>query len=266
MPLNLSLAEKAGIVTLVSASVLLVLGTWLYVLPLIGFVLCCTLAPFVPNFSFFLHITSRGKTSSKSVTLSFDDGPDKYTTPAVLKILDDNNIKATFFVVGYKAEKNQEIIRMILDRGHSIGNHSYSHDHLLMLKSSRKLTREIHKTQEVLRQQGVAPLAFRPPIGITNPRLKKILSEAGMFLVNFTHRSGDRGNRFINGFAEKILSRIKAGEIIVLHDKRRENTRDFDEWLIELNRVIRGIELKGLNIVPLDELIDRSVMLETDKR
>lgn len=260
---NPSLAEKVGIAALLSAGLLLALGTWLYVLPLIGFVLCCILAPFVPNFSFFLPIASQGDTSSQSVALTFDDGPDPETTPAILKVLEENNIKATFFVVGHKAQENQEIIRMILDWGHSIGNHSYSHDPILALRSTRKLRSEIHKTQEVLKRQGLSPLAFRPPVGITNPRLKTVLSKAGMFLVNFTHHSGDMGNRHLVGLADRLLKRIKAGEIIVLHDKWPGNTKDLDKWLAEVEQLIRGIKLRGLRIVPLEELIDRQVMIET---
>ena len=267
MILSLSLAEKTGIVAFIAAVVLLSLGTWLYVIPLICFVLSCLIAPFIPQFGFFLPITSRSATSAnKTVSLSFDDGPDPKSTPYILKLLDDYNIKATFFVVGSKAKQNQDLIRLIRNNGHSIGNHTYSHDSFLMLKGTSKLAHEIQKTQEILQQQGIIPIAFRPPVGITSPRLKNVLRDYGLFLVNFSHRSADMGNRFVHGLAERILKRIKPGAIIVLHDTCPKNPNELNNWLTEIEHLIIGIERKGLTIVPLEALIDKPVMRETEKR
>lgn len=257
-------AEKTGIAAILLAALLLPIAAWLCVLPLIGFLLACIVAPFVPNFGFFLNIVSRGNSSTEAVALSFDDGPDPAFTPPLLKLLAQKELRATFFMIGEKAQRNHEIVRMVLEQGHSIGNHSYSHAPFLMLKSSRKLKEEIRVTQEVLQPFGVAPLAFRPPVGITNPRLKKVLTDLDMYVVNFTHRSADLGNRHIRGLAQRILKRIKAGEIIVLHDKRPQGPQELNQWLEELERLISGIKAKGLSIVPLEELTGRSVMAETD--
>lgn len=246
------------------AALLLPIAAWLCVIPLIGFLLACVVAPFVPNFGFFLNIVSRGKSSREAVALSFDDGPDPGSTPPLLRLLAQEEVRATFFMIGEKAQSNQDIVRMVLEQGHSIGNHSYSHAPFLMLKSSRKLKEEISTTQEAFQPLGIAPLAFRPPVGITNPRLKKVLTDLGMYAVNFTHRSADLGNRHIRGLAQRILKRVKAEEIIVLHDKGPKDTQELDQWLEELEYLISGIKAKGLSIVPLEELIGRSVMAETD--
>mgnify|MGYP000311813927 CR=1 FL=1 len=264
-PAKLSLAEQTGIAAILVAALLLPIAAWLSVIPLFGFLLACVVAPFVPKFGFFLDIVSRGNSSRKAVALSFDDGPDPASTPYLLKLLTQKEIRATFFMVGQKARSNQDIVGMVLEKGHSIGNHSYSHAPFLMLKSSRKLKEEIRVTQEALHPLGVAPLAFRPPVGITNPRLKKVLADLGMYAVNFTHRSADLGNRHIRGLAQRILKRVQAGEIIVLHDTRPKYPQELNQWLEEIERLISGIKAKGLSIVPLEELIGRSVMAEKNR-
>lgn len=74
------------------------------------------------------------------------------------------------------------------------------------------------------------------------------------------------GNRFVHGLAERILKRIKPGAIIVLHDTRPKNPNELNNWLTEIEHLIIGIERKGLTIVPLEALIDKPVMRETEKR
>jgi hypothetical protein len=69
----------------------------------------------------------------------------------------------------------------------------------------------------------------------------------------------------MNGLAERVLKRIKAGEIVLLHDKYPGNMKDRDKWLAEVKQLISGIELRGLRVAPLEELIERQVMTETDK-
>ena len=137
-------------------------------LPLLLFLICCLAAPFFPRLSFFLPIVSRGGKGAKGVALSFDDGPDPEVTPLVLELLARRNLSATFFVTGAAAQRHPEIVQAILAAGHTVGNHSYSHFPFLMLKGRAVLRREIEAAQEVFLRFGIVPLAFRPPVGITN--------------------------------------------------------------------------------------------------
>ncbi|MDD5168637.1 MAG: polysaccharide deacetylase family protein [Syntrophales bacterium] len=233
-------------------------------LPLAAFVLTCLAAPFYYTRGFFLPIISRGKTGKSMVSVTFDDGPDPLTTGPLLQLLAHHSVKAAFFVTGENADRYGDLISEILKDGHKIGNHSYSHDPFLMLRSSRTLDREIASMQDVLRRFGVAPTVFRPPVGITNPRLMDILCRQGLSCVTFSCRANDFGNRRISGLADKILAKVKADDIILLHDIRPKGGARVEDWLHEVDLILMGIKNLGLQAAPLAELIEKPVMIGID--
>jgi len=231
--------------------------------PLVLFVATCLVAPLFPAFSFYLPILSRGRKGVPGVALTFDDGPDPQVTPRVLDLLDRHGVKATFFVIGRKAEAHPGLIQDILARGHTIGNHSQTHPPFLMLQGRRAIRREVDAAQAVLRQAGAVPLAFRPPVGITNPDLWPVLLDQGMFCVNFSCRAGDMGNRRVPGLARKLLRKAQARDIILLHDTLPHHvTVDF--LLAEFDRLLQGLEQGGLPVLPLAAVIGKEVMAGPD--
>ena len=257
----LSPAEWVGIGSLLIAILLLFVNVRLSIIPLAGFILLCVTAPFFPGSGFFLPVISRGVSNKKAVALTFDDGPDPLVTPQVLQLLLKHQVKATFFVTGKKAAEHPKLIKEILLHGHSIGNHSYIHDNLLMFRSRKTIATEIRSAQNVLSDFGIVPLAFRPPVGITGPRLRPALLNTGMYVVNFSCRAYDGGNRWIKDISKKILKRIRPGDIIVLHDVMPHNQSLLAYWLNETDLIVSGIKVKGLAVLPLAEIIGRPVMI-----
>lgn len=231
---------------------------WVFVPPA-AFIIACLTAPFVVSKGFFLPVVSRGNRAGAHVALTFDDGPDPETTRALLQLLDRYDVKAAFFVTGENAEKHGALISAILDRGHEIGNHSYRHDPFLMLRRAETIEREIESTQKVLKRFGILPRAFRPPVGITNPKLDKILLDQGLYCLNFSCRGNDFGNRRIRGLASRVLTKIKPNDIVLLHDVRPEKP-GIGEWLREIDIILAGLKEKGLKPVALSDLIRRPVM------
>ena len=228
-------------------------------LPLLAFLVACHIAPFLPRVGFFLPIVGRGKPGEKGVALTFDDGPDPEVTPLLLDLLDRHSVSATFFVTGERAARHPSIVRDILSRGHAIGNHSYHHFPFLMLKGIRTLRREIESAQSLLAGFGIVPLAFRPPVGITNPLLWRVLLEQGMYCVNYSCRAVDIGNRRIGRLSEKVLKAVSPGDIIALHDIAPLHAVT-DRLMAEFDALLRGLKEKGLEVVPLDRLIGKEVM------
>ncbi|MBN2438515.1 MAG: polysaccharide deacetylase family protein, partial [Deltaproteobacteria bacterium] len=204
----LSPAFLAGMTAFLVSGFMLPIRPELVSVPLGIFVLFCLVAPFLPGMGFFLPVISRRRTGRKAVALTFDDGPDPDVTPRLLDLLRRHGVQATFFVTGERAERHPEVIRGILSKGHTLGNHSYRHDPLLMLRSRATLREEVARTQDVLSMFAVRSLVFRPPVGITNPRLPGVLRELGMYCVTFSCRAFDRGNRRIAGLAATILRKI----------------------------------------------------------
>jgi len=256
----LSPALFTGMTALLVAVLLLLIRPALVVIPLGFFILLCLVAPFLPGVGFFLPVISRRKTVCRAVALTFDDGPDPDVTPQLLELLRRHGLPATFFVTGARAQRHPGLIREILSRGHTLGNHSYHHDPLLMLRSRAKLREEVARTQDVLAAFAVRPLIFRPPVGITNPRLPGILRELGMYCVTFSCRAFDRGNRRIAGLAEIILKKVRPGDIILLHDVVPKCGEGIEEWLAEMEGIVSGLMGQGYQVLSLSELIDRPVM------
>jgi peptidoglycan-N-acetylglucosamine deacetylase len=263
---RISLAQRIGISAILLSLVIAPLSLMMAVLPLVLFIVLCFAAPFLPRFSFYLPIISRCQSDKQAVAMTFDDGPDPASTPALLHLLAQYSVSATFYVTGRRAEQHPHLIRKIVSQGHTIGNHTYSHDNFIMLKSADALKKEIKKAQQVLRHLGVFPSTFRPPVGITSPRLSNVLDQLDMYTVNFSCRAGDRGNRQINHLSKKILQRLRAGDIIMLHDIPLRNEEKKQHWLAEVDHILTGIKKKKLSILPLAELIDRPIMANTEPR
>lgn len=251
--------EWAGIGAHLVALGLLPAAPPLVVVPLTMFLILCGAAPFLPRYGLFLPTVCRGSSGRRAVALTFDDGPDPATTPALLRLLHRRGAPATFFVVGRKVDRHPGLVRSILDRGHAVGNHTYRHDNLIMLRSRGALKREIAGGQAALASFGVAPLAFRPPVGITNPRLGGVLRELGLYNLTFTCRAGDWGNRRIGRLSGRILDRVRPDDIIALHDVRPPDGGMVGPWLGEIDRLLGGLARRGYAVWALSELIGRPV-------
>jgi len=256
---SLSPAQITGIVLLSLAAAVFFVYSLLAIVIALFYILLCVAASFFYRSNFYLPVISRGNTDQKLVALTFDDGPTEPTTKQILALLDKYSVKATFFVSGVNASKHPEIIKEIIARGHTIGNHSFHHNPFLMLGSYNYLYQEVSRTQEVLKNMGVKVLAFRPPVGIISPKLPSVLNKLGMFCVTFSCRAFDAGNRRIGHLASKILKKVKADDIIVLHDIPPRKKEDSDILLPEIEKILQGLIGNGLKVVPLSKLIDRKI-------
>lgn len=259
---SFSTAAKTGLAAFLLATFLMVVDGWLAVIPLTGFLFLCLAAPFLPRFGFYLPVICRGASGKKGVAITFDDGPDPLTTPLLLKLLEKYQIKATFFITGEKAAGHPELVKELVRRGHLVGNHSYNHRYRILFKSSPTIVEDIEAAQKVFNDFGIRPLAYRPPAGITSPRLRSALLKTGMYLVNFSCRPLDGGNRRISNLAKKILDRIRPDDIVLLHDLRPPDKSLISAWLTEIEILLVGIDAKGLTVLPLSELIGKPVMIK----
>lgn len=257
---SFTLAEKIGSIALVFAFFLYFNNPFGSIVILSFFLLLCFAAPFIPWFGFFLPVISRGRPGMAGIAITFDDGPSPLSTPIVLDLLARHKLQATFFVVGEKAVKYPELIENIIDQGHTLGNHSWNHDYYLMLRSPKTLAKDIHNTQKILFKSGIRPLLFRPPAGITGPRLAKVLAREGLTTVTYSCRAFDRGNRNIHNLAGKILKQLKPADIVMLHDLPPHQKNQLDQWKNELDILFAALA-KNHRTVSLEQIIEQPVML-----
>ena len=258
-------ASVTGFTAIALACTLVIFHVPFAVVPLYIFLFLCLAAPFFVSRGFFLPVLSRGHTGRDVVSLTFDDGPDPVTTRPLLQLLERHDTKAVFFVTGENAAKYGSLILEILEHGHEIGNHSYSHNPFLMLCRYQTLYREIESTQTVLSSFGISPAAFRPPVGITNPGLARALSQQNLYCVTFNCRAFDGGNRHLRGLSDKILRKVQQDDIILLHDVRPKGKKDAGYFLHEVDLILSGLEKRGLRVIPLTELTERPVMIRIDR-
>ncbi|MCG8334190.1 MAG: polysaccharide deacetylase family protein [Proteobacteria bacterium] len=218
------------------------------------------IAPYFLKLAFFLPIINKAPQSTSQIALTFDDGPDPAVTEPLLDLLKRYQVKTTFFVTGSKAKESSHLIRRMIQEGHEIGNHTQHHDVFLMLRGKRTIRREIEDCQDQLISGGIKTFAFRPPVGITNPRLHNILLQLGMYCVGFSCRPRDFGNRKTKDLGNRILSKIKGGDIVLLHDCKPYPEFSVADWLSEVERLMNGLKQKQLQAVLLSTLINRPVM------
>jgi peptidoglycan/xylan/chitin deacetylase (PgdA/CDA1 family) len=158
----------------------------------------------------------------KTVVLTFDDGPGRYTDQ-VLEILDRYGVKAVFFEVGRNVSHGQKRTQRVLQAGHTVGNHTLTHAYLPRL-SPADLENELEKTStEIKKALGVAPALFRPSYGAFNEDVSRASRRMGMKTILWTADSLDWKDPFPESIAERVLRQIRRDNhgVILFHDIHR---------------------------------------------
>lgn len=157
--------------------------------------------------------------SDKYIALTFDDGPHKSYTPQILDILSEYNVKATFFIVGKNCEKYPELAERIIDEGHEIGNHTYSHLTNIAKADEGTILRELLRVEDALHElRGYRPRVFRPPGGIYNATIDRIATQLNYTAVLWNVDTHDWKCPPSPRIASEVLNKVKPGYIILMHD------------------------------------------------
>jgi peptidoglycan/xylan/chitin deacetylase (PgdA/CDA1 family) len=170
---------------------------------------------------FYIKSYCAGDRKQKWVALSFDDGPDSDYTPVILDLLRQHGIRAAFFVVGEKLEEQEEIIRRMDREGHVIGGHSFSHHFFFDLFSAQRMKNELQQTEQmILKITGKKMKLFRPPYGVTNPVLARVIRKLQYRVIGWSLKSGDTmaidGQVLLAG----LMKKVKSGDLILFHDTK----------------------------------------------
>jgi peptidoglycan-N-acetylglucosamine deacetylase len=155
------------------------------------------------------------QTEQRVAALTFDDGPDPEFTPQTLQVLREAGARATFFVVGKRAEKHPELIEQILRDGHLLGNHSWSHIALPLLSRAERL-HDIIRCHNVLPKQPKRLL--RPPHGWQNHQSRLDAQLLGYDVVTWNAAGDDWSGAEAGAISARLLDEIQPGSIVLLHD------------------------------------------------
>lgn len=188
-------------------------------------------------------------TSQKVVALTFDDGPLNDTTPEILGILKEKNVKATFFVVGERVERFPMLVRQEIEDGHEVGTHTYSHPKLTKL-SKNQLEEELNKAEKAILSVAPKPTLFRPPGGSYNNTIIKLTRDNGYLTILWSIDTLDWRSPPVGDIVNSVLKDIKPGSIILLHDgKYPSPTPEAVEFIIDNLRSL------GYEFVTVSELL-----------
>jgi peptidoglycan-N-acetylglucosamine deacetylase len=198
---------------------------------------------------FYIKALCKGETSEKVVSLTFDDGPDAKITPQILEILDNHQIPASFFLIGNKAENQVDLVRQIIIKGHLVGLHSYSHSFFFDFYGRQKMEQDLLKAEEItMKATGKRPLLFRPPYGVTNPVLAKVVKKLGYKVIGWSVRSFDTTTKDAEKVADRVIGKLHPGAVVLMHDTQGITPE-------ALERVIKMGKEKGYRFVGLEELL-----------
>lgn len=196
-------------------------------------------------------VISRISTNERVIALTFDDGSDSANTQAILNILQSNGIKSTFFLTGQSADRHSNSARLILQNGHEIGNHSYTHPRMTQISTSAMIT-EIQRCETAVNNStGKYPIKlFRPPYGNYNSTVLSAVGAAGYpWTVMWTIDTLDWAGTPRDTMVQKVLDNARPGAIVLMHVGSGTNTQQ------ALPIMIRELKNRGYRFIKLSEML-----------
>jgi peptidoglycan/xylan/chitin deacetylase (PgdA/CDA1 family) len=158
--------------------------------------------------------------NEKIIYLTFDDGPTPEITHYVLDLLEKFNAKATFFCIGKNIESNPVLARLILEKGHKIGNHTMNHVNAWNI-SSKEYYKEFQDCEKIISKLNTKSIGFRPPYGRINWFLyHEIIKYTKVFMWSFISGDYDEKNN-PDQIIKSAKQNIKNGSIIIFHDSEK---------------------------------------------
>ena len=200
------------------------------------------------TFQLFGGLTNQVNTNQKVVALTFDDGPTN-NVEEILRLLEKYHAKGTFFLIGNEMEKNPEETKKIVDAGHQLGNHTYSHQRMVF-KSPSFIREEIEKTDQLIRKAGYkGEIDFRPPNGKKLVGLPYYLSENNRDTITW-NLEPDTYYFSTTNKVNYVKKNVKPGSIILIHPMYDQT----GEELKTVQGILQSLSKLGYQFITVNEL------------
>jgi len=196
------------------------------------------------------------KEGLKILALTYDDGPNDPWTMKLLEVLEQEQVAATFFMVGRYVRERPEIARAVAGAGHAIGNHGFTHSNLIFA-SATKLRRELEDTSKAIEDAtGERPFLFRPPFGARRPGTFKLAEELKMFPVMWRVTCFDWTAKSHEEILKHARRQIAGGEVVLLHDGGHLGMgEDRSHTVRASQQLIREYKDKGFSFATVTEMM-----------
>lgn len=187
-------------------------------------------------------------TTEKKIAISFDAAWGNEQTDELIAILEQYQVKTTFFVVGSWAEKYPESVKALQEAGHEVCNHSDSHPHMPQLSKTEQVSELQSCSEKIASLTGETPLLFRPPYGDYSNDVLEAVEECGMYAVQWDVDSLDWKNPSVDEMVERVVSSVQCGSIVLFHNGAEPTPE-------ALPLILERLQGEGYEIVPVSELI-----------
>lgn len=192
-----------------------------------------------------LVLPEEEKTEKKRIALTFDDGPHLIYTPQMLELLKEEQVPATFFLLGENVELYGDVVKEIAKEGHLIGNHTYHHVQITSL-SLEEACKEIQETSDLIEElTGTGTEYVRPPFGTWNEELEERLN---LIPVMWSIDTKDWTTQNVDWIVRETVKHAEDHDIILMHDS-------YQSTVDAVKRVIEQLEAEGFEFVTVDEII-----------
>lgn len=225
------------------------LSLWWLLLPILIFKAKIIYSSATISSDFYLKSLNHGDRSLKQIAITFDDGPNAEYTNKIMDVLAEFNAKATFFVIGKNILGNESIVSELDKKGHTIGNHSYSHSFFIDFKSKNGFIEEINHTNSIVEKIiGKKIKLFRPPYGVTTPAIASAVKKLNVNVIGWDVRSMDTTKDNETVVFRRVSEQIKPGSILLFHDTS-------DKTVSVLKQTLNFANHNGFKIVSIEELL-----------
>lgn len=197
-----------------------------------------------------------GDPAEKKIALTFDDGPNEPYTSQILDVLKENNVKATFFVVGKNAQKFPDSIRAEANAGHDIGNHSFSHPDMIF-EFNKTVRKQLMETENIFKNiLGQKPRLFRPPFGADDPFTFQTAEKLGYVVIKWSVSARDWERPGVPKIVANVLNHVQGGSIILMHDGNQCQGGDRSQTVDALKILIPELKKRGYEFVLIPALLN----------
>jgi peptidoglycan/xylan/chitin deacetylase (PgdA/CDA1 family) len=195
---------------------------------------------------------------TRQIALTYDDGPNDPHTLRLLDVLARHKINATFFLIGRYVRERPEIVRQMVQAGHVVGNHTFTHP-LLTLKNEAEIHKQISDCRAALEDAvGEHSNLFRPPFGGRRPAVLRVVQELGLEPVMWSVTGYDWNAPPAAVIESKVAKQIRGGDVVLLHDGgHKQMGADRSQTVIVTERLITRYEADGYEFVTIPKMMQK---------
>lgn len=197
----------------------------------------------------------------KQIALTYDDGPNDPHTLRLLEVLAKHDVKATFFLIGSFVEQRPDIVREVVNAGHVIGNHTFTHPNLIFVNNSDTRSEFERCTRAIEDAVGETPRLFRPPFGGRRPGTLRIARSLGLEPIMWNITGYDWNAPPAEQIVARVSGKIRGGDVVLLHDGSHHGMGgDRAQTVIATGMLMKRYQAERYEFVTIPKMMEQAAV------